>query len=87
MRKYVSVAICTVAAVAVGICLTYGQNRHFGAVHIIGLVVLIVGARVAKCQEEGLSWMKPRDLHYLLAGASRSRVPVAYPEGSAVAGS
>ena len=47
MRKYVSVATCTVAAVAVGICLTYEQNWHFGAVHIIGLVVLIVGVAAA----------------------------------------
>jgi hypothetical protein len=47
MRKYVSGVICTVAAVAVGICLTYEQNWHFGEGHIIVLVVLIVGVAAA----------------------------------------
>ena len=47
MHRYLSVSICTIAAIAFGIWVTYEHNWQFGAAHIIGLVVLIVGVAAA----------------------------------------
>ena len=47
MRKYVPIAICTIAAVAFGIWVVYDHNWKLGTVQAIWLVVLIAGEAAA----------------------------------------
>jgi len=47
MRKYVPIAICSIAAVAFGTWVMYDHNWKFGTAQVIWLVVLIVGLAAA----------------------------------------